>query len=184
MVYRVYRVRDVVRIPPDKFNKPLEIAAWEELRRVYEGMITKNMGIIVTVIDVKVKPEGKILPGDGATYHEAEFSFLVFYPFIKEVVEGEINTVLQHGVFVDLGASDGFIYVNQIADERIEYDPTRPGLILKDTNRILEKGDWVRARVYNVAPLPGKGWRVQMTMRQPYMGKIEWIKKMIQKSKK
>ncbi len=177
MVYRVYGVRDVVRIPPEKFDKPLDIAAWEELRRVYEGVVTKNMGIIVTVFDVDVEPEGQILPGDGATYHPVTFKMLVFYPFVKEVVEGEVNTVLNHGIFVDLGASDGFIYINQIADERIEYDPTRPALILRESNKMIEKGDWVRARVYNVAPLPGKGLRVQMTMRQPYLGKIEWLKK-------
>jgi len=177
MVYRLYRVRDVVRIPPNKFNKPLEEAAWEELRRTYEGVITRNVGIIVTVFDVRVNPQGRIVPGDGATYHEAEFNMLVFFPFIKEVVEGEINTIVAHGAFVDLGASDGFVYINQIADERIEYDPTRPALILRETKRMLEKGDWVRARVYNVAPLPGKGLRVQLTMRQPFLGKVEWLEK-------
>ncbi len=181
MVYRVYRVRDVVRIPPEKFHKPLNIAAWEELRNNYEGMVTKNMGIIVTVFDVNVEPEGRIIPGDGATYHVAEFNMLVFYPFLKEVVEGEVNTILNHGLFVDLGASDGFVYINQIADERIEYDPTRPAMILRESKRMIEKGDWVRARVYNVAPMPGKGLRVQLTMRQPFMGKVEWIYKKQQK---
>ncbi|MCD6196871.1 MAG: DNA-directed RNA polymerase [Staphylothermus sp.] len=184
MVYRLYRVRDVVRIPPEKFSKPLEEAALEELRKTYEGIITKNMGIIVTVLDAKIEPEGKIIPGDGATYHKAEFTLLAFYPFIKEVVEGEVNTVVAHGVFVDLGASDGFIFINQIADEKIDYDPTRPALILRESRKILEKGDKVRARVYNVAPLPGKGLRVQMTMRQPYLGKIEWIKKELEKQRK
>ncbi|ADI32719.1 DNA-directed RNA polymerase [Staphylothermus hellenicus] len=184
MVYRLYRIRDVVRIPPEKFSKPLEEAAWEELRQTYEGMITKNLGIIVTVLDVNVDPQGKIIPGDGATYHKAEFTVLAFYPFIKEVVEGRINTVLAHGAFVDLGASDGFIYINQISDEKIDYDPTRPALILRESRRMLERGDAVRARVYNVAPLPGKGLRVQLTMRQPFLGKIEWIKKEIEKQKK
>ena len=177
MVYRIYRVRDVVRIPPDKFGKPLDIAAWEELRRKYEGVITRNMGIIVTVFDVDVDPQGKIIPGDGATYHKVEFTILAFYPFAKEVVEGEVNTVVKNGVFVDLGASDGFVYINQIADERIEYDPTRPALLLRDSKRMIEKGDIVRARVYNVAPLPGKGLRVQLTMRQPYLGNLKWLKK-------
>ncbi|OYT37939.1 MAG: DNA-directed RNA polymerase [Desulfurococcales archaeon ex4484_58] len=184
MVYRIYRVRDIVRIPPEKFNKPLEEAAFDELRKNYEGMITKNMGVIVTVLDVKVEPQGRIIIGDGATYHDAEFTLLAFHPFLKEVVEGEINTVLSHGVFVDLGAQDGFIHVSQIADEKIEYDPTRPALILKQSRRLLERGDRVRARIYNIAVLPGKGLRMQLTMRQPLMGKIEWIKKALEKKSK
>jgi DNA-directed RNA polymerase subunit E' len=181
MVYRLYRVKDVVRIPPDKFNEPLEESAFEVLRKQYEGVITSNMGIIVTIIDVKVDPLGKIIMGDGATYHDVEYTVLAFNPFQKEVVEGEINTIIPQGVFVNLGAQDGFIHISQIADERIEYDPTRPGFVLKDTRRILEKGDHVRARIYAISLMRGKGLRIQMTMRQPMMGKIEWIRKEIQR---
>ncbi len=184
MVYRVYRIKDVVRIPPDKFNKPLEESAFEELRKNYEGIITKNMGVIVTILDVNVEPQGKILMGDGATYHNVEFTLLAFNPFQKEVVEGEINTVVSHGLFVDLGALDGFIHISQIADEKIEYDPTRSALILRQTRRILEKGNRVRARIYNIAPLKGKGLRIQLTMRQPLMGRIEWIEKEIERIRK
>ncbi len=181
MVYKLYRVRDVVRIPPSKFNKPLEESALEELRNIYEGAITRNMGVIVTVTDVKVNPIGKILMGDGATYHEVEFTILAFNPFQKEVVEGEINTIIPQGIFIDLGAQDGFIHVSQIADERIEYDPSRPALILKQSRKLLEKGDSVRARIYGIAFQRGKGLRIQMTMRQPMMGKIEWIKREIER---
>jgi DNA-directed RNA polymerase subunit E' len=183
MVYKEYTVRDIVRIPPDKFDKPINEAAWEELRATYEGMITKNMGIIVSVYDVNVEPEGRIIPGDGATYHDATFKILVFQPFIKEVVEGEVNTIVGPGLFVDLGASDGFVYVGQIADKKVEFDPTRPAMILRDSKRMIERGDWVRARVYNVAPLPGKGYRVQLTMRQPFLGKVEWFRKKEPKKK-
>jgi len=92
--------------------------------------------------------------------------------------EGEIVTVTSYGLFVDLGATDGFIHKSQIADEPIEYDPTRPGLRLADTGRLIERGDSVRARVYNVALLAAKGLRVSLTLRQPYLGKIEWIRRL------
>ncbi len=183
MVYKLYRVKDVVRIPPSDFDKPLEESAFEVLRRQYEGAITSNMGIIVTIVNVNVNPVGKILMGDGATYHDVEYTVLAFNPFQKEVVEGEINTIIPQGVFVNLGAQDGFIHVSQIADERIEYDPTRPGFVLKQTRKILEKGDKIRARIYALSIMRGKGLRIQMTMRQPMMGKIEWIKKELEKKK-
>ncbi len=182
-MYRIYRLRDVIRIPPQDFNKPLKEAAWAALRRVYEGRVTRDLGVIITILDVDVSPEGKIVPGDGATYHEAEFTVLAFNPFLKEVVEGSVVTVASYGLFVDLGASDGFIHKSQISDEDIEYDPTRQALILKDTHRLIEKGDVVRARVYNVALAPGKGLRVSLTMRQSYLGKIEWIEKMKEQAK-
>ncbi|WFO76030.1 DNA-directed RNA polymerase [Desulfurococcaceae archaeon MEX13E-LK6-19] len=177
-MYRIYKIRDVVRIPPEDFGKPLNEAAWKALRQIYEGRVTRDLGVIVAVLDVKVNPEGKIIYGDGATYHDAEFTVLAFNPFIKEVVEGTIVTVTSYGLFVDLGATDGFIHKSQISDEDIEYDPTRQALVLRDTRRIIEKGDSVRARVYNVALMPGKGLRVSLTVRQAYLGKLEWIKKM------
>ncbi len=148
------------------------------LRQQYEGVATNELGIIVAIFNVEVDENGRIVPGDGATYHDVEFDMLVFKPFLREVVEGEVNGVRGQGLFVDLGAVDGFIHISQIADEQIEYDPTRQALILTETRRVIEKGDHVRARVYNVSLLPGKGLRVQLTMRQPYMGKIEWIEKL------
>jgi len=176
-VYRLYRIRDVVRIPPNSFNKPVEESAYEILRKEYEGAITSNLGIIVAIIDVNVNPNGKILMGDGATYHDVEYTVLAFNPFQKEVVEGEVNTIIPQGLFVNLGAQDGFIHISQIADEKVEYDPSRPGFVLKQSRRVLEKGDIVRARIYAISVMRGKGLRVHLTTRQPMMGKIDWIKK-------
>lgn len=183
-LYRVYKIRDVVRIPPEDFDKPLNEAAWKVLRQIYEGLVTKELGVIVAILDVKVEPEGKIIYGDGATYHNVEFTVLAFNPFVKEVVEGPVVTVTSYGLFVDLGATDGFIHKSQISDEDIEYDPSRQALVLRDTRRIIEKGDGVRARVYNVSLLPGKGLRVSLTIRQAYLGKTEWIKKLREQASK
>jgi len=183
LVYKLYRVKGIVRIPPNKFDKPLEEAALEELRNMYEGALTKELGVIVAIADVKIDPLGKIVMGDGATYHNTEFTILAFNPFQKEVVEGEINTIIPQGIFVNLGAQDGFIHISQIADEKIEYDPTRPAFILRESRRMLERGDIVRARIYGVAMMRGKGLRVHMTMRQPLLGKMEWIRRTIEKIK-
>lgn len=175
-MYRLYRVRDIVRIPPSYFGKPIEEAAYEILRKQYEGSVTSNLGIIATIIDVSVNPNGRLIMGDAATYHTVEYTLLAFHPFQKEVVEGEVNTVISQGLFVNLGAQDGFIHISQIADEKVEYDPSRPGFVLKQSKRVIERGDVVRARIYTTATLRGKGLRVHLTMRQPMMGKIEWLK--------
>lgn len=179
LVYRLYRVRGIVRIIPSKFGKSLEESAFEELRNRYEGAIISNMGIVVSVIDVKVNPLGKILLGDGATYHEVEFTLLCFNPFQHEIVEGEINTVIPEGLFIDLGAQDGFIHLSQISEEKVEYDPSRPGFILKQSKRIIEKNNIVRARVYGMSIQKGKGFRIQLTIRQPLLGRIDWIRKTV-----
>jgi len=184
-MYSLVRVRDVVRIPPSKFGKPVKEVALEELRSKYEGAIVQvespnrnpHLGIVVTVIDADVDENGRILPGDGATYHDAETTILLFSPFIKEVVEGEVVTVTKSGVYVNLGVLDGFIHINQVSDEKVTFDPVRTALVLEESRRTLEKGDMVRAKIYTTGILPGKGLRIHMTMRQPHLGKLEWLKK-------
>ena len=184
-VYVLLRVRDSVRIPPSKFNRPLEEVALEELRKKYEGVIISvekerghvQYGIIISVVEVDVNPMGVLIPGDGAPYHKVLFTAIAFMPFIKEVVEGEVVSVTRSGLYVNLGPIDGFIHINQVADERTTFDPARGSLLLEESKRYVNREDVVRARVYALGLLPGKGIRINMTMRQPGLGKLEWVRK-------
>lgn len=181
-MYRVYKLRSVIRIPPEDFEKPLKRVALKVLSNTYEGVVSKNLGVIIAVLDANPAPEGKVIHGDGASYHETEFTVLAFNPILQEVVEGEVVTVANYGVFVDLGAVDGFIHRSQISEEEIEYDPVRPALRLANSGRFIEKGDVVRARIYNIAASAQKGLRISLTIRQPNLGKVEWLAKSREKA--
>jgi DNA-directed RNA polymerase subunit E' len=183
-LYAVIEVEDYVRIPPSKFGRPVEDVVYEELKSKYEGALIQvedsgrsRLGIIVAIMETNADPMGTVIPGDGATYHKTRFKALVFMPFEKEVVEGEVVSVTRAGLYVNLGVLDGFIHINQVADERVVFDTARGSLLLEETRRYVEKGDVVRARIYVVSTLPGKGLRIHMTMRQPQLGKLEWISK-------
>jgi hypothetical protein len=89
-------LEDTIRIPPDKFGEPIEAVGHEQLKIRYEGMVDEKLGYVIAVTDVQIAPVGKVIPGDGATYHRAVFSLLVFYPKIQEIVEGEIEEVIAH----------------------------------------------------------------------------------------
>lgn len=171
-MFKLYRVSDVVRVPPDKFDKPLEDAVYEELRKSYEGLISENYGLIIAIIDVTVDPIGRIYLGDPASYHRVEFTMLTFKPFLKEVVEGDVVNIQSHGVFLNLGCTNGYIHVSQITDERTEYDPTRPALVFKGPLGFIEKNNVLRARIYSLKLDRAKGIRIHMTIKQPGLGKI------------
>ncbi len=173
-MYMVHRVKDIIRIPPERFGEPLQNVATEVLMEKYMGLYDKEMGIVIGVYDVNVSPFGRILPNDGASYHEAEFSVISYKPALHEVVEAPVVDVKEFGLFVRLGPVDGFIHKSQVSDEYVEYDPTRPGFILKDSRKIIERGNIVRARIVAVSLSPEREeLRIQLTMRQPYLGKIE-----------
>jgi DNA-directed RNA polymerase subunit E' len=69
-------------------------------------------------------------------------------------------------------------------DDFISYDERHGVLAGKESQRKLAKGDLVRARVIAVSfPRGGIGGKIGVTMRQPFLGKLEWIKEDVKKAK-
>ena len=182
-MFKLVDVEDVVRIPPDKFGKPLKEVAEEELKSKYVGLVDSSLGYVIDVLNVKIDPVGKIIPGDGATYHKAFFTLLTFYPVLQEIVEGDVVDVQDFGAFVRLGPVDALLHMSQIMDDFIAYDRQREALVGRQTGRFLRKGDVVRVRIVAVSlPKTGGGiGKIGVTAKQPFLGKLEWIKEEVAK---
>ena len=175
-MFYVYTVRDTVRVPPSKLSGDLKKAVLEELKEVYEGTVDEDMGVIIAVTDVKEVGEGKIIWGDGGVYVDTVFDVLTFLPLLNEVVDGFITDITEFGAFARIGPLDGLIHVSQIMDDFVRYDPSVPAFIGKESNRTLRIGDMVRARIVTVALRESiADTKVGLTMRQPGLGKWEWI---------
>ncbi len=175
-MFYVYTVRDTVRVPPRKISEDLKKAVLEELKDVYEGTVDEDMGVIVAILDVKEIGEGKIIWGDGGVYVDTVFDVLTFYPTLNEVVDGFITDITEFGAFARIGPLDGLIHVSQIMDDFVRYDPSVPAFIGKESNRMLRIGDFVRARIVTVSLKESiADTKIGLTMRQPGLGKWEWI---------
>ncbi|MCS7132286.1 MAG: DNA-directed RNA polymerase [Nitrososphaeria archaeon] len=174
-------IEDVVAIPPRDFGKPLKKVALERLREGYEGKILNELGYVVMIVDVEVDPIGILLPRDGSTYHRAKAKLLCFYPRIQEVGEGEVVEITEFGAFIRVGPLDALLHISQIMDDYITYDERHSILTGKKTGRKLEVGDDVRFRVVAVSLTHGTTGKVGVTTRQPYLGKIEWIREGLEK---
>ncbi|MCX6695824.1 MAG: DNA-directed RNA polymerase [Candidatus Altiarchaeota archaeon] len=175
-MYKLALVRDTVRVPPKRFSEELNTVIVQELDSMITGRIEKNIGVVLSVTDVKEVSEGKIILGDGAIYYDTTFEVLTYMPTIHEVVEGHVTEVTEFGVFVNFGPIDGLIHVSQIAEDFMTYDQKNSMLVGKESNKILKVGDVVRARIVTVS-LKNRvsESKIGLTMRQPYLGKIEWI---------
>ena len=181
-MFKLLSLEDTIRIPPDKFGSPLNEAGREQLRIKYEGMVDPEFGYVMAVTDIGVKPIGKIIPGDGATYHKVSFSLLTFFPKLQEIVEGEVVEMADFGAFIRVGPIDALLHVSQLMDDFISYDEKQGVLMGKETKRKLISGDRIRARITAVSlPRGGGSGKVGVTARQPYLGKLEWIKKEVEK---
>ncbi|MEM2896450.1 MAG: DNA-directed RNA polymerase [Candidatus Bathyarchaeia archaeon] len=181
-MFMLLTIEDMIRIPPSEFGRPLKEVAYERMKMKYENIVDSELGYVIVITDVNVDPLGKILPGDGSTYHKATFKLLTFYPELHEVVEGEVIEVMDFGAFVRIGPEDALLHVSQIIDDFISYDEKHGALIGKETRRKLVKNDHVRARIIAVSfPKGGSGGKIGITMRQPFLGKKEWIKEDVEK---
>jgi DNA-directed RNA polymerase subunit E' len=177
-------LEDTIRIPPETFGNPLETVGQQQVKSKYEGVVDEEHGYVIAVTEAKVSPTGKIIPGDGATYHKVTFSLLTFYPKIQEIVEGEVVEVADFGAFVRIGPIDALLHVSQLMDDFISYDEKQGVLMGKETRRRLATGDQVRVRITAVSlGRAGSSGKIGVTARQPFLGKLEWIDSEVQRLK-
>ncbi len=173
-------LKDTIRIDPSRFGAPLEEAALEELRSKYEGLVDEELGYVIRVIDLKVNPFGRIMPGDGGTHHPVTFSILTFYPRLQEVVEGEVVEVADFGTFLRIGPVDALLHMSQLMDDFISYDEKQGILMGKETGRTIQRGDVFRVRIVAVSfPRGRSSGKIGVTARQPFLGKLDWIEEEI-----
>jgi len=183
-VFKLITLEDTIRIPPETFGNPLESVGHQQVKAKYEGVVDEELGYVIAVTEVKVSPVGKIIPGDGATYHKVTFSLLTFYPKIQEVVEGEVVEIADFGAFVRIGPIDALLHVSQLMDDFISYDEKQGVLFGKETKRKLVNGDQVRVRITAVSlGRAGSSGKIGVTARQPFLGKLEWIEQDVEKTR-
>jgi len=184
-LYLISKIEDTVRFPPTLFDEPLEEIAFELLNENYVGMIDKKLGLMVTVKEIEEIGIGRVIMGDGAAYYNVTFTALFFKPELQEIVEGEVVEITEFGAFVRMGPMDGLVHVSQVTDDYINYDSKRGALLGKESKKTLEEGDKVRARIVALS-LKGKSskeTKIGLTMRQPGLGRPEWIEKEKRKKK-
>lgn len=175
-MYYISRVKDTVRVPPRRFEEDRTQVIKSELMHSIVGSINKEIGILLSIVDVHEVGEGKIILGDGAIYYDVSFDVLTYKPVLHEVVEGIVSEMTEFGAFVTFGPLDGLIHVSQVTEDFMSYDAKNANLIGKETNKTLQIEDLVRARIVAVSLKDSiADSKIGLTMRQPYLGKIEWI---------
>jgi len=172
----------VVKVPPSRLGDPVNEIFRNVLKDRYEGMVIEGIGYIILLVDYEFNPVGQISPGDGHSYHRVKVKVLSYCPEVNEVVEGRVVEVEEFGVFVRLVTTDALMHVSQITDDYMDYNSSQGILVGRQTKRIIQKNDWVRARVAAVSI--GRGAmtdKIGLTARQPFLGKSEWIEEDIKK---
>lgn len=173
-MYYISEVESVVRISPKLFGEKLDVAVLKQLKEDHEGQIDETLGRVIAIMDVNEIGEGVLIPGDGASYHKTNFEVLNFIPVLNELIEGDVRDIAKFGAFVDFGPFEGMVHVSQAMDDFVSFSKSGT-LTGKQSNKVLKTGDAVRARIVAISFKDPRNPKIGLTMRQPFLGKKEWI---------
>jgi len=172
-MYTVLDLKSNIRVPPSLFGKELKESIASAIKEKFIGHLGDE-GLFLALIDVNKVGDGTIISGDGAVYYETDFKMLAYRPILQEVVEGVVSEITEFGVFVRIGPIDGLVHVSQVMDDYVNYSDV--GVLSgKESNRTLKVKDKVRAKIIAISMKSVKGAKLGLTMRQPGLGKLEWI---------
>ena len=173
-MFYITEVEDHIRVEPKLFGIPTIDAVEKQLRETYADYYDKEFGKVVAVIDVLRVGEGVIIPGDGAVYYVSRFKLLTWRPELHEIVYGVIAEITTFGAFIDMGMLRGMIHISQTMEDYVSFSKSNT-LLGKSSKRTLKQGDLCIARIVAISH-KGEDPKIGLTMRQPGLGKIEWIK--------
>ncbi|MDR0508682.1 MAG: DNA-directed RNA polymerase [Candidatus Methanoplasma sp.] len=176
-MYIMTQSEKVVRIPPADLKADIETVIGELTKNAYEGKFGEDKMMTVLINNVETVGPGRIVHGDGAVYQTVKYDQLAFRPKDNEIIEGVVCEVVKFGAFVRFGPIDGLLHISQVMDDRVDIDGENQRLIGKDSGRFLGIGDKVRARIVSIDinEKNPEDSKIGLTMRQPGLGKLEWI---------
>lgn len=180
-MFYITEIEDYVRVEPKLFGLDTAEAVQEQLKETYSDYFSKDVGNVITVVDISDVGEGIIIPGDGAAYYKSRFKVLSWKPVLQELVFGTVEEITNFGAFLNMGGPQGMVHISQTMDDYVSFSKSN-SLLGKKTKRNLKKGDDCLARVVAISYKSGEP-KIGMTMRQPGLGTLKWIEKDRKKEK-
>ncbi len=172
-MFYIVEVEDYVRVEPKLFGLKTSNAVAKQLQETYANYHDKEIGEVIGIISVLEVGDGVIIPGDGAAYYNSKFKLIVWKPELQEIVFGIVEEITNFGAFMNLGVMKGMIHISQTMDDYVSFSTTNT-LLGKDSKKILKKKDACIARIVALSH-KGENVKIGLTMRQPGLGKLDWI---------
>ncbi|KAL1518249.1 hypothetical protein ABEB36_001898 [Hypothenemus hampei] len=147
-------MKNVTRIMPENFNMKLNDAIAVELNNKLANKVVLNVGLCIALFDITGLKESFIIPGDGASHTIVTFRYIIFRPFMEEILVGKIRCCSQEGVHVSLGFFDDILIPPNALQHPSKFNETEQAWMWEyDTgdgnkhNLFMDSGDCIRFRV-------------------------------------
>ncbi|XP_076006301.1 DNA-directed RNA polymerase III subunit RPC8 [Genypterus blacodes] len=121
-MFTLVEMVDTVRIPPWNFHRQLNDAIAEELNKKLANKVVFNVGLCICLYDITKLDDSYIFPGDGASHTIVQFRYVVFRPFLDEILLGKIKYCSQEGVYVTMGFFDDILIPPESLQQPAKFD--------------------------------------------------------------
>lgn len=95
-------MENVVRIKPHQMSQNIEEVVTRRLNELFSNRVVPGVGLCIFLHDVLELGDGYILPGDGSVHIRVKFRFIVFRPFVDEVIEAKVLSSNKSGLTLSI----------------------------------------------------------------------------------
>ncbi|OMP09830.1 hypothetical protein COLO4_05101 [Corchorus olitorius] len=127
-------IEHTLQLPPYLFNRPLDEAITEQLKSLFLDKVIANLGLCISVYDIRSIKGGFVFPGEGSSTYTVEFRLIMFRPFVGEVIVAKLKECDARGLRLSLGFFED-IYVPEV------HLPTKSHFECYPNNR--HRGRWI-----------------------------------------
>ncbi len=173
-----------VPVKPEMLGEDKRKSLKESLKEIYEGKIVLKKYYFLKILEILDIGEGEIFEEDPNVYYPVKAKAIVFEPMLHEVVKGEIVDVTNFGIFIRFGPIDALAHISQITDEFLKYNKKTSTLVTEDNKKIIKIGDSAIARIIGISLDKGDKNKILLTLKQPGLGIVSWIKREKEKKAK
>eukprot|EP00002_Diphylleia_rotans_P003167 TRINITY_DN12135_c0_g1_i1.p1 TRINITY_DN12135_c0_g1~~TRINITY_DN12135_c0_g1_i1.p1 ORF type:complete len:204 (+),score=40.48 TRINITY_DN12135_c0_g1_i1:95-706(+) len=101
-------IKDAVKVMPDELPPKNELmkTVTEKICDKYSNKILPNVGLCISMYDIVEFGDPIIYPSHGYAYVKIHMRWIVFRPFVGEIIVGRVKSCELNGVRVTLGFTD------------------------------------------------------------------------------
>lgn len=94
-MYVLVEMRDIVDVKPWQFDQDLRMVIEDELNKKFANKVIYQLGLCIALFDIVKIEDSYVFPGDGSSHTRVTFRFVVFRPYIDEILMGNFMIVAQ-----------------------------------------------------------------------------------------
>ncbi|CAK9299846.1 unnamed protein product [Gordionus sp. m RMFG-2023] len=111
-------LKDITILAPTQFDKDFNEAIKEYINQKYAN----KLGLAISLWDIQKFEHSYILQNDSNAYTRVFFRYVIFSPFIDEIIIGKIKSSTQDGIHITIGFFDDIIVPSHLFQEKSLFD--------------------------------------------------------------